>query len=137
MRRRYASLNTTVWSMHSRRIEPISRSTWPFCQGDRAGGRTIADSHRTNAARICWAECRVAVADQVAWRFIPGESLSHLSGDPFGARMSGDAEPYQPPTLMAQDHQHIEQFEKRGRHHEEIDRSNACRMVAQEGLPAL
>jgi hypothetical protein len=51
--------------------------------------------------------------------------------------MSGDAKPYQPPTLMTQDHQTIEQFEKRDRHHEEIDRSNACRVVAQEGLPVL
>jgi hypothetical protein len=58
-----------------------------------------------------------------------------LSGEPFGAWMSGDAETYQPPSLMAQDYQRIEQFEKRGRHYEQIDRSNACRMVAQEGLP--
>jgi hypothetical protein len=35
---------------------------------------------------------------------------------------------------MTQDHQTIDQFEKRGRHHEEIDRGNACRVVAQEGL---
>jgi hypothetical protein len=76
------------------------------------------------------------VPDQV-WRFIPGQSLCHLSGDPFIGRMSRDAKPYQPLTLMTQDHQTIEQFEKRDRHHEEIDRSNACRVVAQEGLPVL
>jgi hypothetical protein len=68
---------------------------------------------------------------------IPGESLCHLSGDPFGARMSGDAEPNQPPTLMTQDHQTIGQFEQRAWHHEQIDRCKACRMIAQEGLPAL
>jgi hypothetical protein len=51
--------------------------------------------------------------------------------------MCSDAKPYQPPTLMTQDHQTIEQFETRGRYHKEIDRSDACRMIAQEGLPAL
>jgi hypothetical protein len=25
----------TMWSRHSRRIEPIRRSAYPFCQGDR------------------------------------------------------------------------------------------------------
>jgi hypothetical protein len=43
--------------------------------------------------------------------------------------MSSDAKPYQSPTLMTQDHQAIEQFEKSGRHHEEIDRSDACCMI--------
>jgi hypothetical protein len=47
--------------------------------------------------------------------------------------MSTDAKPDQPPTLMTQYHQSIEQFEERGRYHKEIDRSNACRMVAQKG----
>src|SRR5258707_15131903 len=36
-----SSPNTRRWSRHSRRIEPISRSTYPFCQGDRgAVGRS-------------------------------------------------------------------------------------------------
>jgi hypothetical protein len=65
--------------------EPLSMAVLP---GWASGNRTVADSHRTNAARVCWSECPVAVADQVPWRFVPGESLSHLSGDPFGARMS-------------------------------------------------
>src|SRR5882672_8657802 len=29
--------NTTTWSRHSRRIEPISRSAYPFCHGERGG----------------------------------------------------------------------------------------------------
>ena len=64
------------------------------------------------------------VADQVAWCFIPREGVRHLSGDPFGGRMSGDTEPYQASALMTQDHQTIEQFEKCDRHYEEIDWSN-------------
>ena len=34
IRRRDDSLNTTTWSRHSRRIDPISRSAYGFCQGD-------------------------------------------------------------------------------------------------------
>src|SRR5258707_15181412 len=29
------SPNTTTWSRHSLRIEPISRSAYPFCHGER------------------------------------------------------------------------------------------------------
>src|SRR5580692_1157048 len=31
----WRSLNTTTWSRHSLRIEPISLSAYPFCQGER------------------------------------------------------------------------------------------------------
>src|SRR5215469_8939957 len=92
--------------------------------------RTVADSHRTHTPPVCWTECPVAVADQVAWCFIPRESLGYVSGDPFGGRMSRDIKPYQSPPLMTQDHQTIEQFKKCGRHDEEVDRSNPRCMVA-------
>jgi hypothetical protein len=29
-------LKNRLWSRHSRRIEPIKRSAYPFCQGERA-----------------------------------------------------------------------------------------------------
>src|SRR5882762_6436302 len=39
--RRCRSPNTTTWSRHSRRIEPISLSAYPFCHGERgAVGRS-------------------------------------------------------------------------------------------------
>src|ERR1700751_982247 len=34
MRRRCTSPRTMMWSKHSRRIDPISRSAKPFCQGE-------------------------------------------------------------------------------------------------------
>src|SRR5450759_4523950 len=39
MRRRCASPKTTKWSTHSRRIDPISRSAKPFCQGEAGAAR--------------------------------------------------------------------------------------------------
>src|SRR5690349_10372196 len=40
IRRKCASPNTITWSMHSRRIEPINRSTYAFCWAsvERWGG---------------------------------------------------------------------------------------------------
>ena len=32
--RKWASPKTTMWSTHSRRIDPINRSAKAFCQGD-------------------------------------------------------------------------------------------------------
>ena len=81
--------------------------------------------------------CAVAIADQVSWRLVPRESLCHLLGDPFGGRMRGDAEAHQPPAVVAEDHQTVEQFEERSRYDEQVDRSNARRMVVRESLPTL
>ena len=56
----------------------------------------------------------------------------------YSSEERGDAEPYQPPTLMAQDHHSIEQLLKNAvGTTNRIDRSNACCMVVPEGLPAL
>src|SRR5262245_34598337 len=47
--RRCRSPKTMIWSRHSRRSEPISRSAWPFWQGERGAiGRS-----RMPMARSC------------------------------------------------------------------------------------
>jgi len=33
---------------------------------------------------IAWAECTVAVANQMTWRFVPRKGVSHLPGNPLG-----------------------------------------------------
>src|SRR5260221_11142948 len=44
------SVNTSKWSVHSRRIEPIKRSAYPFCQGERNDvGRSRIPIARTRA----------------------------------------------------------------------------------------
>src|ERR1019366_221857 len=100
-------------------------------------GGTIANAHRPHAPDEGMTVNAVAIADQVSGRLVPGESLSHLLGDPFGGWMSGDTEAHYPPAVVVGDHQTVEQFEERGRYDEQVDRSNARGMVAQESLPAL
>src|SRR5215469_2725348 len=45
VRRNDLSFHTFTWSRHSRRIEPTSRSTKGFCQGDRGAVSTFLHSH--------------------------------------------------------------------------------------------
>src|ERR1700693_3252713 len=54
-------------------------------------GRVISDPHGTNAAGVCRTECAVAVANQVTRRFVPGKCARHLTCDPLGGRIGGDA----------------------------------------------
>src|ERR1700730_9954375 len=73
----------------------------------------------------------------MTWRFIPGESVCHLPGDPLGSRIGSDADRDSPPAGVTQDHQAVEQLERDGAHHEQIQRSDACGVIAQESLPTL
>src|SRR5262245_39411837 len=53
IRRRCVSPNTITWSMHSRLVEPIKRSTLAFCQGDRrVVSRSLSGVAMTVDARI-------------------------------------------------------------------------------------
>jgi hypothetical protein len=81
---------TTIWSRHSRRIEPISRSANAFCQG--LCGDDLFDPQRLNSATKLVAIDSVTVADQI-WFGVPfGEGFDQLLRGPFGARMFRDSE---------------------------------------------
>ena len=76
IRRRCASLTTIIWSRHSLRVDPIKRSTYPFCHGDRGWSRISLASNsclststrdcpppgKTTAASPCSKESRKAVS---------------------------------------------------------------------------
>ena len=97
----------------------------------------IADPHCPNAAGVGWAERAVTVAKQMTWRFVPGKGVSHLPSDPLGSRIVRHADADQPPASVTQDHQAIEQLERDRAYHEQIQRSDAGGMIAQESLPTL
>src|SRR5882672_9115655 len=97
----------------------------------------IADPHSPNAMGVGWAEGPVAVANQVTRRFVPGKRVRHLPSDPLGGRIGSDADCYEPPTGVTQDHQAVEQLERDRAHHEQIQRSDANSVIAQESLPTL
>jgi hypothetical protein len=66
-----------MWSTHSRRIDPISRSAKPFCQGRWCNG-PIPDAHGAQSACDDRAIDLNAIADYVARRFIPRECFCDL-----------------------------------------------------------
>ena len=79
----------------------------------------------------------VTIANQMTRRFIPGESVSHLPSDPLGSRICSDADRDQPSAGVTQDHQAVEQLERESPHYEQIQRSDATSVIAQESLPTL
>ena len=74
----------------------------------------ITDAHCSNAMGVSWAEGPVAVANQMTWRFIPGEGVSHLPSDPLGSWIGSDADRDQLPSRVAKNDQAVEQLERVG-----------------------
>ena len=100
-------------------------------------GRMIADAHRVNAMGVSWAEGSIAVANQMTRCFIPREGVGHLPSDPLGSRIGSDADRDHPPAGVTQDHQAVEQLERDSAYDEEVQRSDARNVIAQESLPTL
>ena len=65
----------------SRRIEPISRSVWPFCQRSRRG-RPITNGHGAKPPLEYLAVDAVAIAEDVPRRRLPAAGLGKLPRDP-------------------------------------------------------
>src|ERR1700755_1922625 len=122
--------------MHSLRIDPISRSAMPFCQGERRR-RAVSNADRPNPADKNLAISSTAVLDKVTRDCLPATGFSELMGEPFGRRVRGHPKPQDLPPAVAYDQQTIEQSERDCRHDEEIHCDNAIRMVAKERLPSL
>src|SRR5215831_10761026 len=135
IRRRCASPKTIIWSRHSRRIVPISLSTYPFCHGEPAAmglsRMPMARNRRGSAVDP------IPIADQVAWDLIPGECFRQLLRDPFCRRVRGYIEPDKLSPSQLDNDQNVELDKADGRHHEQIHGRDMRRMIAQERAPAL
>ena len=83
--------NTTTWSRHSRRIEPIALSQYPFCHARR--GWPIPNAHRPKAADEDVAVDGVAVTNDVSRRYFPTIGLGELLRNPFGRWVRGHSQP--------------------------------------------
>src|SRR6202008_3703935 len=137
-RRRWVSPRTMMWSTHSRRIDPISRSAKAFCQGD-AGVMGLSRMPMARNRRMTTLPYidPVPIADQVAGGFIPRECLCDLARNPFGRRIYGDVDPDQVPAVEPDDDQGIEQVETDRWNHEQVHGGDVWRVVMQEGPPSL
>src|SRR5262249_5948919 len=121
MRLRCSSLNTSTWSVHSRRAEPIKRSTRPFCQGERKDvGRSRMPITRTralNAAPKARSLSRMRYFGAVSH----GNAFSDLACQPLGRRVAGHRKPQQLPTFVAENKTCEELLKRNRRNHEQIN----------------
>src|SRR4030081_3425278 len=136
MSRRCRSLITTTWSRHSRRIEPISRSAYAFCHGER-GRRSVANAHRSESAEKDLTIGPVPVTNEIAGSLFPPTCLRDLVCDPFCSWMRCDAKPQNMSPAVPHDQQSIEPAKRDCRHDEHIHRSDPISVVAEECPPAL
>src|SRR5258705_3511374 len=118
-----------VWSKHSRRIDPISRSAKPFCQGE-AGAIGLS---RMPMAR----NRRVTTVDHVTRGHVPGKSLGDLMCNPLRRRVGCDVNPNEISTIQPHDDERIKQIEANGRDNEQVHGGNVWSMITQKGAPSL
>src|ERR1700749_5118045 len=94
-----------IWSKHSRRTDPISRSAKPFCQGE-AGAIGLARMQSACDDRNVDA---ITVPDHVARSLIPRKCFSYLACNPFGRGMCCDVDPDEVSPVEPDDDEGIEQ----------------------------
>src|SRR3984893_4271925 len=125
-----------MWSTHSRRIDPISRSTKPFCQGGRCG-KLVPDAHGAQSARDDAAIDPVAIADEVVRSLIPRKCFSYLTCNPFCRWICCDVDPDEVSAVEPDNDEGIEQVETDSWNNEQVHGGNDWRVVTQEGPPSL
>src|SRR5258707_11138268 len=125
-----------MWSTHSRRIDPISRSTKPFCQGE-AGAVGLSRMRMARNRRDDAAIDPVAIADEVVRSLIPRKRLRYLTCNPFCRRICCDVDPDEVSAVEPDNDEGIEQVETNGRDNEQVHRGNVRCVVTQEGPPWL
>jgi hypothetical protein len=96
-----------MWSTHSRRIDPISRSAKPFCQGEAL----VSDAHGAQPARDHVTIDPVPIADEVVRSLIPRKCFRCLTCHPFGRRVRCDVDSDEVSAVQSDDDEGIQQAE--------------------------
>src|SRR5215813_8142087 len=119
----------------------MSLSAYPFCQGDRAEiGRSrmpMASRRRMKAPPYAPSRSRIAITNNVSWRFAPTTSFGQLTGNPFSTRVRSHAEPQNFPPRMLQDKKPIQEPKRNRGNNKQVYRGDGISMIAKEGLPTL
>src|SRR6478672_4740058 len=114
--------------------QPFGKSILP---GRRWCNGPIPDAHGAQSAHDDATIDPVAIADQVARRFIPRECFCDLARNPFGRGIWSDVDPDEVPAAEPDDDEGIEQVETDSWNNEQVDGGNVRRVIAQEGSPSL
>jgi hypothetical protein len=127
---------TTTWSRHSRRIDPITRSTYAFCQ-ERARRRSDLLNVHPGDGGCDTCEDRIAIMQKIRGRLVVWEGVAKLLCGPGRCGMVGDGHVNDPSTRVREDDEHEEHPEGDGRHDEEVDGHDLARVVREERSPRL
>src|ERR1019366_3888147 len=125
-----------MWSKHSRRIEPMSLSTYAFCQGDR---NAIGRSRMPMAHRRCTKTDPYEVS-RSRMRFAargPMGKPRDLARDPLRSRVFRHAKRQPNSSSVPYDDKTIKHPERDRWKDKKVDRRKAVGMVAQKRAPAL
>ena len=82
-------------------------------------------------------ENAITVAQQVTWNLIKREGLPQLLAGPLGGGMSGDIKMDDPPAVVREHYEHIENLKSKRGHGKEVDRNHGLDMVVKKGPPRL
>src|ERR1035438_7186457 len=126
-----------MWSRHSRRIEPMSLSTYAFLPGRAERNRPISNTHGAQTLHEDWPVRGVPIPNEVSRRLVPWESLGDLARDPLRSRVFRHAKRQLNSSSMPYDDKTIEDPECDRWKDKKVDRRDAVGMVAQKRAPAL
>ena len=79
----------------------------------------------------------ITIAQEIARCRVIGECLDDLLCSPGCRRGLGDVEVHDSAAVVQQNHEHVEDSERRGRHDEEVDGGEVGDMVLEESAPGL
>src|SRR4030081_2727732 len=126
-----------MWSKHSRRIDPISRSAKQFCQGE-AGAIGLSRMPMARSRRVTTVPVdSISISDHIARSAIPRKSLGDLTCNPLRRRVGCDADPDEISAIKPDDDEAIQQLKANGRYYEQIHGGDVRRVVSQKGQPFL
>jgi hypothetical protein len=95
--------DTMVWSRHSRRTDPMRRSTNAFCHGVCAAREYFIDVQTfQSTAEYLSVDC-VAIAQQGRRRSVVGEGVNDLLSRPRRGRMFSDVEVHEAAVVVGED----------------------------------
>src|SRR5450631_1395603 len=114
--------------------QPFGKAILP--RRGRRGG-LVPNAHGAQSACDDGPIDTIPIANEVAWRLIPRESLGQLACDPFSCRVCCDVDPDEVSAIQPNDDEDIKQVEADGWGNEQVHSRNVWRVITQEGGPSL
>jgi len=125
-----------TWSTHSRRIDPINRSTKAFCQGDAGAIGLSLRMPMARNRRLSMA-LKMRSRSRMRYRGALFQGKASVMRNPFSCRMSCDVDPDKISAVQPKNDECRKQVETYRRHDKQIHRGDIRGMIAQKGPPTL